>query len=414
MPEGFVEARPRNGDTPLDERKWDEITDLAETDYEDSVSRVEVVEPGWFVNPIFGSKILSQGQVLAFYAWQQWFKFLNIDEWAINRIEAALEMIHILILRGGHQLLLENLVGPVKMICENFVEEMPVRWVNDRPVLEREVFRPEMLIFGYSETLRSREFRLVKMLKKWLRMRTRQNMRVNLRDLARAISLVPIEVSDHHKHTCRKIICEIKRLIFIQYIGDEDKILENDQIRLIHIYRGHEAQDFVRFNYKTQKNGRTEEVEEHQIRGGCDMVRRRMLKVIPQRAYLNVKRMWDWGTVKKEVELLNGRNDPNANKRAWDLVMTMNVGFDQMRRDIEENFPQVHVHEVTGQIVDDYSDTTLSGASSNQSGQTGSEDSDEQSVDNEAGMYRGEYTLSSDPSAESVDIPSIEDLMQPE
>ena len=215
-PTGYVENRVDDEKVPFEDRKWNEIEDLGCLFYEQYESARELTMADWFSQPQTSPKLLSLSQCMAWKAWYHWCQMLNISEsrLRLKNIETALNTMIVMFNDLKKEIRLHMLVPAVKMIIDNFQEEMPLEIVNGVEILKGQCARPVYLILSYSECIRYGEFRVVSGLKKWCRMRTRNTVRNNLVELARLVSIIPIEISDALKVNAHGLICEIKRLVW--------------------------------------------------------------------------------------------------------------------------------------------------------------------------------------------------------
>ena len=399
-PAGHVENRVDDEKIPFEARKWNEIEDLGSLHYEQYESARELVLSDWFIRPQTSPKILTLSQCMAWKAWDHWCRMLDINEprRRLKTIETALNTMIQMFNDLGKEIKLEMLVPPIRVIIENFPEEMPLEIVNGMEVLKGQCARPVYLILSYSECIRYGEFRVVAGLKKWCRMRTRKLVRDNLIELARLVSLIPIEISDFFKVNAWGLINEIKRLVWTQFCTDGhfDTLLLSE-LRFMSLWKRYTIEDYIAFNFRYEKKDGTSVMAPEGERMTIQEIRNRQSACDRQRKAISLRKLYDHEKIKKEVSLLGGHGplakDHEEAKTVTYTLIDHEMGAEHMEEELRAGFPDIR--------------------GSNESMETdgsGGQDGSMPSPD----PYDGELTLPSSSTESDVQIPPVENLMEPE
>lgn len=401
---GDVEDRPDNPNMNLTERRWFRLMSLEDYDIEKPIAEREIVEPAWFENPLFRTKILTDNQKLAMFAWNEWSLTLEIDSNNIIFIETALEMLLVPLEKQGHLLQVETLVEPLRQISKLFPEEYPTKIHNGFRILRGNCEQPVLLFLCYSEVLRTGSFCVVENIKNWLRMRTRRPMRENLSLLADIVSQIPIEISDMHRKTCHEIIKAIKRLIFVQYLAPGTEI-DNVECKMTHCWRDISIGRFLEFNYQIQKKG-----------GGASFARdtpsindikQRVRDLDDIKIEVETRTLYDWHKHLRYSQILNEEGDNFSQDEVFthSLAKTVQAQEGMLDQVIDEFSHLNTLEDIPGQRVpnDDPENNE-----NNDNNRPGNADS---AISTASDMT--EYTINgSEDDAE--ELPSVEDLMHPE
>ena len=398
---GHVEEQTDQQGTPFETRKWSVMDDITSSYVESVESEKVLTKPGWFDLPKIERPVQTNEQVQANYAWIEWCKMLGFSNptFRIRRIELGMQQILMLFRTMRDKIRMSDLVAPLKIISEVWIEQMPTEIIQGRKIMKGNCDIVAWLVVNYSRTLREAEFNVVKLIKNLLRMRSRRIVRENMNILAHIVSLIPVEIHDGLRFLAHGILDEIKKLVWAHQCSEEDQVLFREP-HLVNSLRSYKYEDWLAFNFSFHKtDGST-------IRATQDQV----LESIPdlqdfkswreamqdQTKTVELQKRYDWGRALKRLDLTRGRNLPDYRIEIESLESAM-LNEEWQAGALEDSFAFL--------IVDPSNVTDNSSNNARNSGSDGSLERD---------PYSGELTLPSTSTESTPDIPTLENLMEPE